>query len=137
METSNIETFNSVNFIFAKPAYEGHYYYALDDIKQTQIIDKDSLRELLVKLKCYDFIKTNYLLEHNFPLFYDVKNKQWLEFEETNGNISTKDIKEYLYEELKLNNTQKQQTPYEYFFGKNSNFYKNNIYQISEENQWL
>ena len=33
-ENLNIDGFNSVNFLFAKPAYQGHYYFALDDIPQ-------------------------------------------------------------------------------------------------------
>jgi len=133
-ENLNIETFNSVNFLFAKPAYQGHYYFSLDDINQMQIIDKDSLRKLLVKLRCGDFIKTNYLLDRNFPFFYDVKKKELLEFQETNNDVSREDINKYIREELKINGTQEQQTPYERFFGKDSNFYKNNIYQINEEN---
>ena len=65
-ENLNIDGFNSVNFLFAKPAYQGHYYFALDDINSMQIIDKDSLRKLLVKLRCGDFIKTNYLFIFKF-----------------------------------------------------------------------
>ena len=29
-ENLNVDSFNSVNFLFARPAYQGHYYFALD-----------------------------------------------------------------------------------------------------------
>ena len=53
------ELFNSVEFLFAKPYYQGHYMYALDNLESMSVIDKDSLRQLLVQLK-----KQN-LLMHN------------------------------------------------------------------------
>ena len=139
-ENLNIDTFNSVNFLFARPAYEGYYYYALDDIHNMQIIDKTSLRHLLVKLQCGDFAKTNYLLDRNFPFFYDVKKKELLEFQETNSEITREDLTNYIHEELSIkSNIEHQKSSYERFFGKDSNFYKNNIYQINEENKqsWL
>lgn len=138
MNDETINAFNSVNFLFAKPAYEGHYYYALDDIHNMQIIDKTSLRQLLVKLQCGDFLKTNYLLDRNFPLFYDVKKKQLLEFQETNSNITREDLTNYIHEELSIkSNIENQKSQYERFFGKDSDFYKNNFYQINEENRKL
>lgn len=138
MNDETINAFNSVNFLFAKPAYEGHYYYALDDIHNMQIIDKTSLRQLLVKLQCGDFLKTNYLLDRNFPLFYDVKKKQLLEFQETNSNITREDLTNYIHEELSIkSNIENQKSQYERFFGKDSDFYKNNFYQINEENKKL
>lgn len=131
MEKENVNTFNSVNFLFAKPAYQGHYYYSLDDINSMQIIDKDSLRKLLVKLQCGDFIKTNYLLDRNFPFFYDVKKKELLEFQETNSDITREDLTNYIHEELSMNsNIENQKSPYEKFFGKDSDFYKKNFYEM-------
>ena len=136
MEKENVNTFNSVNFLFAKPAYQGHYYYSLDDINSMQIIDKDSLRKLLVKLQCGDFIKTNYLLDRNFPFFYDVKKKELLEFQETNSDITREDLTNYIHEELSMNsNIENQKSPYEKFFGKDSDFYKKNFYEM-ENNLW-
>ena len=136
MEKENVNTFNSVNFLFAKPAYQGHYYYSLDDINSMQIIDKDSLRKLLVKLQCGDFIKTNYLLDRNFPFFYDVKKKELLEFQETNSDITREDLTNYIHEELSMNsNIENQKSPYEKFFGKDSDFYKKNFYEM-ENGLW-
>lgn len=136
MEQENVNTFNSVNFLFAKPAYQGHYYYSLDDINSMQIIDKDSLRKLLVKLQCGDFIKTNYLLDRNFPFFYDVKKKELLEFQETNSDITREDLTNYIHEELSINsNIENQKSPYEKFFGKDSDFYKKNFYEM-ENSLW-
>ena len=131
MEKENVNTFNSINFLFAKPAYQGHYYYSLDDINSMQIIDKDSLRKLLVKLQCGDFIKTNYLLDRNFPFFYDVKKKELLEFQETNSDITREDLTNYIHEELSMNsNIEDKKSPYEKFFGKDSDFYKKNFYEM-------
>lgn len=136
MEQENVNTFNSVNFLFAKPAYQGHYYYSLDDINSMQIIDKDSLKKLLVKLQCGDFIKTNYLLDRNFPFFYDVKKKELLEFQETNSDITREDLTNYIHEELSMNsNIENQKSPYEKFFGKDSDFYKKNFYEM-ENGLW-
>lgn len=135
-EKLNCDVFNSVKFLFAKPSHQGHYVYAIDDVKNLQIIDKDSLRNLLIKLKCGDFIKINYLLDRNFPFFYYTKTKELLEFQETNSEITKKDLTNFIHEELKINmNQQTNQTNYEIFFGENSNFYKNNFYQINKENK--
>lgn len=139
METNDIkiDAFNSVNYLFARPAYQGHYYYAIDDINTNQIIDKDSLRQLLVRLQCRNFIRLNYLMDRNFPFFYDVKNKELQEFEETNSDITREDLRNYIHEELNVNmNQQNNQSNYERFFGNNSDFYKNNIYDfINKENE--
>lgn len=138
-ENLNVDSFNSVNFLFARPAYQGHYYFALDDINSMQIIDKDSLRGLLVKLRCGDFIKTNYLLDRNFPFFYDVKKKELLEFQETNIDITKEELTKYIHDELNSNlNQENNKTPYEKFFGNDSDFYKQNFYDImnKENNTW-
>ena len=75
------ELFNSVEFLFAKPCYQGHYMYALDDLESMSIIDKDSLKQLLIQLKCYDFVRTNYLLDRNLPIFFNAKEKRIEEFD--------------------------------------------------------
>ena len=93
-----------------------------------QIIDKDSLRGLLVKLRCGDFMKTNYLLDRNFPFFYDVKKKELLEFQETNIDITKEEITKYIHDELNVNlNQENNKSPYEKFFGNDSDFYKQNF----------
>ena len=69
------ELFNSVEFLFAKPYYQGYYMYSLDNLESMSVIDKDSLRQLLVQLKCYDFMRTNYLLDRNLPIFFNAKEK--------------------------------------------------------------
>lgn len=122
----NINAFNSVNFLFAKPYYEGHYYYAIDDINNMSVIDKDSLKKLVLKLGCGNFLKLNYITDRNFPFFYDAKKKEIIEFQETNSEITRKDLENYIHEELKIN-TKKETSLYERFFGENSNFYKQNF----------
>ena len=79
-ENSQNELLNSVEFLFAKPCFQGHYMYAMDDLDSMSVIDKDSLKNLLVQLKCYDFVKTNYLLDRNLPLFFNAKEKKIEEF---------------------------------------------------------
>ena len=75
-EKQSNELFNSVEFLFAKPCYQGHYMYALDNLESMSVIDKDSLRQLLIQLKCYDFVRTNYLLDRNLPIFFNAKEKR-------------------------------------------------------------
>lgn len=131
MENTNIDAFNSVNFLFGKPAYEGHYYYALDDVKNLSIIDKDSLRGLLTKLGCADFIRINYLLDRNLPLFYRVKEKVIDEFELIDS-ISKEEVNNYIKNELSQRLMQNENpNNYDRFFGKNSNFYKQNFNEES------
>lgn len=135
-EKLNCDVFNSVKFLFAKPSHQGHYVYAIDDVKNLQIIDKDSLRNLLIKLKCGDFIKINYLLDRNFPFFYYTKTKELLEFQETNSEITKKDLTNFIHEELSIkSNIENQKSPYEIFFGKESDFYKQNFYDM-ENSLW-
>ena len=128
-ENLNIEIFNSVNYLFAKPYYQGHYYYALDNLETMSVIDKDSLKELLLKLGCGNFIKLIHLMDRNLPFFYDVKKKELLEFQETNSDITREDLKNFIVEELKESiNENNNKSPYETFFGKDSDFYKTDIY---------
>jgi hypothetical protein len=129
MEDLNL--FNSVNYLFATPAYEGYYQYALDDLNSMSLIDKDSLKQLLLKLGCYNFIKVNDLLNCNFPIFYDVKKKELKEFE-MNSYLTKDDLRNYILDELKDGLKQETKSSYEYYFGNDSNFYKNNFYNIME-----
>lgn len=125
----NIEVFNSVNYLFAKPYYQGHYYYTLDNLETMSVIDKNSLKELLYKLGCGNFIKITHLMDRNLPFFYDVKKKQLMEFQETNSDITREDLKNFIVEELKESiNKNNNKSPYETFFGKDSDFYKTDIY---------
>ena len=119
-------TFNSVKFLFTKPAYEGYYYYALDNLESMQIMDKESLRRLLIRLGCGDFMKISYLMDRNFPFFFDVKKKELLEFKETNSDITKEDLRNFIKEELKAVVPEKK-SQYEIFFGKESNFWKNSF----------
>ena len=71
------------------------FYYlasciALDDINSMQIIDKDSLRGLLVKLRCGDFIKTNYLLLINNKNYYCIPE------EDIDGEITSQFFRKIL-----------------------------------------
>lgn len=120
------EIFNSVKFLFARPCYQGHYEYALDDIESLSIIDKESLKKLLIRLKCMDFIKINYLMDRNFPLFFDVHNKKLMEFE-LNSELSKEDINKIITNELMEQQKPKETSQYDKFFGKESNFYKQNF----------
>lgn len=123
------EVFNSVEFLFAKPCYQGYYMYALDDLDSMSIIDKDSLRKLLLQLKCYNFIKMNYLLDRNLPMFFNAKEKRFEDFEDI-GELDKETLTKILHEELNLNAMQQNnQTNYERFFGKDSDFYKQNFYK--------
>ena len=120
------ELFNSVEFLFAKPCYQGHYMYALDDLESMSIIDKDSLKQLLIQLKCYDFVRTNYLLDRNLPIFFNAKEKRIEEFEDIN-ELNSATIKKMIHEELAVNAISQQKSNYERFFGKDSKLYKQNF----------
>ena len=128
-ENSQNELFNSVEFLFAKPCFQGHYMYAMDDLDSMSVIDKDSLKNLLVQLKCYDFIKTNYLLDRNLPLFFNAKEKRFEDFQDIN-ELDEKTLKKMLHEELNSNSKPQERTVYERFFGKDSDFYKNNFEEM-------
>lgn len=133
MNDSQNELFNSVNFLFAKPQFQGHYIYALDDLETMSLISKDDLKSLLCKLRCGDFNKINYLLDRNLPIFFDVKEKKIKEFE-INDTLTKDDINKFIKEELNENLKPKEISNYEIYFGKNSNFYKNNF--IERLNIW-
>ena len=120
------ELFNSVEFLFAKPCYQGHYMYALDDLESMSIIDKDSLKQLLIQLKCYDFVRTNYLLDRNLPIFFNAKEKRIEEFEDIN-ELDSATIKKMIHEELAVNAIPQQKSTDERFFGKDSKLYKQNF----------
>ena len=129
METEKLQNeqlFNSVEFLFAKPCYQGHYMYALDNLDSMSVIDKDSLRHLLVQLKCYDFVKTNYLLDRNLPIFFNAKEKRIEEFEDI-GELDSATIKKMIHEELMINAVPQEKSNYERFFGQNSKFYTQNF----------
>lgn len=120
------ELFNSVEFLFAKPCYQGYYMYALDNLESMSVIDKDSLRQLLIQLKCYDFVRTNYLLDRNLPIFFNAKEKRIEEFEDINESDSAT-IKKMIHEELAVNAIPQQKSNYERFFGKDSKLYQQNF----------
>ena len=129
METEkqqNEQLFNSVEFLFAKPCYQGHYMYALDNLESMSVIDKDSLRQLLIQLKCYNFVKINYILDRNLPIFFNAKEKRIEDFEEV-GELDAETLRKMLHEELKINAISQQKTNYERFFGEDSQFYKQNF----------
>ena len=125
-EKQSNELFNSVEFLFAKPCYQGHYMYALDNLESMSVIDKDSLRQLLIQLKCYDFVRTNYLLDRNLPIFFNAKEKRIEEFEDIN-ELDSATIKKMIHEELAVNAIPQQKSNYERFFGKDSKLYKQNF----------
>ena len=120
------ELFNSVEFLFAKPCYQGHYMYALDNLESMSVIDKDSLRQLLLQLKCYDFVRTNYLLDRNLPIFFNAKEKRIEEFKDIN-ELDSVTIKKMIHEELAVNAIPQQKSNYERFFGKDSKLYQQNF----------
>lgn len=120
------ELFNSVEFLFAKPYYQGHYMYALDNLESMSVIDKDSLRQLLVQLKCYDFMRTNYLLDRNLPIFFNAKEKRIEEFEDI-GELTKEDIRKMICNELVINAVPQQKSNYERFFGQDSKLYQKNF----------
>ena len=122
----NEQLFNSVEFLFAKPYYQGHYMYALDNLESMSVIDKDSLRHLLVQLKCYDFMRTNYLLDRNLPIFFNAKEKKIEEFEDI-GELTKEDIRKMICNELVINAVPQQKSNYERFFGKDSKLYQQNF----------
>ena len=120
------ELFNSVEFLFAKPCHQGHYMYALDNLESMSVIDKDSLRQLLIQLKCYDFVRMNYLLDRNLPIFFNAKEKRIEEFEDIN-ELDSATIKKMIHEELAVNAIPQQKSNYERFFGKDSKLYQQNF----------
>ena len=129
METEkpqNEQLFNSVEFLFAKPCYQGHYVYALDNLESMSVIDKDSLRHLLVQLKCYDFVKTNYLLDRNLPIFFNAKEKRIEDFEDV-GELTKEDLRKMICDELTINAVPQEKSNYERFFGQDSKFYTQNF----------
>lgn len=103
--------------------------YAMDDLDSMSVIDKDSLKNLLVQLKCYDFVKTNYLLDRNLPLFFNAKEKKIEEFQDIN-ELDEKTLKKMLHDELNLNSKLQEKSIYEKFFGKDSEFYKNKFEEM-------
>ena len=113
----NNEMINSVKFLFAKPYYQGIYLYSMDDLDNMIPIDKNELKELLIKLKCLDFIKINYLLDRNFPLFFDIKNKKIREFKKIN-DINESDIRNSLIEQMKETTVLNEESNYEKFCEK-------------------
>ena len=125
-EKQSNELFNSVEFLFAKPCYQGHYMYALDNLESMSVIDKDSLRQLLIQLKCYDFVRMNYLLDRNLPIFFNAKEKRIEEFEDIN-ELDSATIKKMIHEELAVNAIPQQKSNYERFFGKDSKLYQQNF----------
>ena len=125
-EKQSNELFNSVEFLFAKPCYQGYYMYALDNLESMSVIDKDSLRQLLIQLKCYDFVRTNYLLDRNLPIFFNAKEKRIEEFEDIN-ELDSATIKKMIHEELAVNAIPQQKSNYERFFGKDSKLYQQNF----------
>lgn len=132
MEDINI--FNSAEFLFAKPYSQNFYVYTIDNLNELSLIDKNSLKNLLIKIKCYDFIKTNYLLDRNLPLFFDIKNKKLLEFQII--SLKKQDVADILKNELSVKQeNENEKSTYEIIFGKNSTFYKQNIYN-KELNIW-
>ena len=65
-----------------------------------------------------------------------MKKKELLEFQETNSDITREDLTNYIHEELSMNsNIENQKSPYEKFFGKDSDFYKKNFYEM-ENGLW-
>ena len=125
-EKQSNELFNSVEFLFAKPCYQGHYMYALDNLESMSVIDKDSLRQLLIQLKCYDFVRMNYLLDRNLPIFFNAKEKRIEEFEDIN-ELDSATIKKMIHKELAVNAIPQQKSNYERFFGKDSKLYQQNF----------
>lgn len=120
---SNNEFFKSAKFLFAKPIHEGYYLYAIDDLTNLMMIDKSSLKQILHKLQCYNFIKINYIMDRNLPLFFDCKTKELKDM--INETIEDSNIKEIILEELK--NQDYEITNYERFFGEESGFFRNDI----------
>ena len=100
--------------------------YALDNLESMSVIDKDSLRQLLIQLKCYDFVRTNYLLNRNLPIFFNAKEKRIEEFEDIN-ELDSATIKKMIHEELAVNAIPQQKSNYERFFGKDSKLYQQNF----------
>ena len=100
--------------------------YALDNLESMSVIDKDSLRQLLLQLKCYDFVRTNYLLDRNLPIFFNAKEKRIEEFEDV-GELDYATIKKMIHEELAVNAIPQQKSNYERFFGKDSKLYQQNF----------
>ena len=100
--------------------------YALDNLESMSVIDKDSLRQLLIQLKCYDFVRTNYLLDRNLPIFFNAKEKRIEEFEDIN-ELDSATIKKMIHEELAVNAIPQQKSNYERFFGKDSKLYQQNF----------
>lgn len=116
---------SSVKFLFGKPSHQGYYFYCLDDLDSMQIIDKESLKNLLLKLGCMDFIKTNYYLDRNMIIFYDCKEKKYKEFKES--DLNKDELSKMIYDELKENTIQTNKSVYESLFGKDSTFYQTNF----------
>lgn len=128
MENTSSEILNSVKFLFAKPYSEGFYEYAVDNLNDLMIIDKDSLKQTLLKLKCMNFTKVNYLMDRNFPFLYDIKNKKIMEFEA--NELNENEVHKMILDEISLNSKPKEISTFEKFFGEDSNFYKQNFEEI-------
>ena len=122
---NNKDIFKSIRFLFATPLYEGYYNYCLDDFDTMNLIDKTGLKELLVKIGCRDFIQTNYYIDRNYPIYFDVKTKKYRKFE--TPTVTKEDVEKLIKEEL-ITENRKEKSPYEIFFGKDSRFFEKDIY---------
>ena len=79
-----------------------------------------------LQLQCYDFMRTNYLLDRNLPIFFNAKQKRIEEFEDI-GELDPLTIKKMIHEELAINAIPQQKSNYERFFGKDSKLYQQNF----------
>lgn len=93
-------SYQSIEFIFAKPYREHYYLYGVNSIDDLSVILKDDLRKLLFeKLECNDSKKMEYLLERNLAFLYETKSKTIKKFKDITPDLTQEDIgKKFIHE---------------------------------------
>lgn len=99
-----INSYDNINYIFAKPYKEYYYMYSINSIENLTVISKDDLRILIFqKLGCTDVNKLMFLLERNQSFIFDYKSKQIKKFKDISPDLTKKDLDKKFIQELHQN----------------------------------
>lgn len=94
-------SYESIEFIFAKPYSEGYYIYSVNSLDKSTLIPKDKLKTLLHdSLKCTDIKTSEFVFSRNMPFFYDNTTKKIREFQYINDAPTKKDINQKFIKEM-------------------------------------
>lgn len=94
-------SYESIEFIFAKPYSEGYYTYSVNSLDKSTLIPKDKLKTLIHdSLKCTDIKTSEFVFDRNMPFFYDNTTKKIRQFQYVNDMLSKKDIQQKFIDEM-------------------------------------